>query len=707
MNNVIEKNMQSIREINKDTKLCIMTLCVQIVTFYYNISQIGFATHDEIAAYITYTNPEFSIESVIRGRMDVIGLVLSVFQFNSSSIEMYRLYTLIGILLSIIAASVFIRHHISKTDYLKYAILFFAFLQIGHIHNGAISFSVDYQYKMFWCFLFLDFFLTYYKTRKKVYYVLGSVFWCIAINSYEAFYMFCFVLFLFSFVCLEERKAISIKNLIIDLWLPALITIFSFIGYISRGAAGDYDGAAIDVTYSWLEKIESVLIYSFGMKPLSLNMYTQQEIVKIMSQLSYENLLFLLKALLVAYVLSKAIVLNKLDSVKKKIIAIVISTVSIILPSFLVGITARHLDWSINGGLIIYGCSYYSYFFIALLLILILGCLSTIKNKHLKFIIRVCTFVIVFYVSLVTDLNNVVVAESYDREDNKYDAFNEAVKSDYFSSIEDGSIIYAPQMIGVHNQIFTLDSYCKQVTGKNVVFCNQLEAVDFSKNVYMMRYVQDSDVMLLAKVEDTRLCSNEILILFSNEISNQSICMQREDNAVTDMYIYDDFVGKYGNYVALSLANYIDKKDIVLYGNNMSVESLEVVVGNVNDSVEIDFLYGEGVSYQEDFGRWIAKRSQYIIYSNENIDNATMYITLFSATGEEGVVDVIINDEILSYGVTSVPITIELDLDLVCGENIIELVSSLNSMETIDPRDINMCLLDASCEINNEIYKFR
>lgn len=615
---------------------------------------------------------------------------------------------MIGICLGVGAAALFVKHHISETHWLKFIVLFFAFLQIGFTHNGAISFGIGYQYRMFLCFAFLDLYLMFCKTQKKRYYILSSIFWVLAINAYEAFYMFCIMFFLMATLTLWKKKELTLKNLIQYLWLPAILTILSFIYYIMRSKGATYGGNVVDTVYGFADKIKSILIYSFGMFPLNVCTLSLGELWNRITENSYETLFIVIKNVLVAFILCKGVINDKIVSVKRNLASISLAFLGAILCSFLVAITSLFSAWALEAGVKLYGVSYYSYFFIIILMVLVLGGLYKINNLSVQRILKCTVFVVVFVVAIVTELNNIQVSVVADKEDNKYELFDRMVKSDYVSEVQDDNVIYAPEMLGVHHDLSSLDKYFKKIHGKEVSFCNDLSEVDWSKDVFMMHYITDSEVMLFGKVEDEQLKSDEVYAIGLESFSEYSLCASRQDAEYSPVGINGVTVGLYEKSVNIPLDIYSESNEIIVNTSDMPILNTTFVKGNLSDSSILTCEYGEGVSYQELTGRWCATTSSYIINNKEDeVQQGILYLTFLTATGESGDVMVEVNEKFLDYQVGANPTVLEIDVELQKGKNCITVTSQIDSLKTADVRDINLKLTDAYCIVDGIEYSFR
>lgn len=709
MKNFFQKQFTNIKDICKQNKICIAILAVQIISFYYILSNMGFGTHDELLQYMHYSNPDWKFNTDFSGRfMPVIGQILMYLQFNAPSFAIYRAFTMIAILLGVGAASLFVKHHISEKDWLKYAIVFFAFLQIAGVHNGAVAFDMTYQYRMFYCFVFLDLYLLFFKTEKKLHYILGSFFWCVAINSYEAYYVFCIVLFFMAVVTLYEKKQLSIKNLFRYLWLPAVISIISVAIYFVKMSGQAYDGASVSSSYGILHKIKSIIIYTFGSWPLRLNAFTFKQIVSKVFTSDLSSLFVILKSLLVAGAICIGARNEKLRSNRLWVVACILSMMSAGLVALLVGVTEQYCSWAFEYGQIAGGISYYSYFFIIMVFFLLMSLTTRIKNKRYSKIIKILIFVCVFSTCVVTDINNMETAANLDKEDNKYELFEAVVQSEYFSTVEDGAVIYAPEMIGVHYDMGFLDMYCKRNYGKEVKFCNQLTEVQGNEIVYMLRYLPNSSMMMFGHVDTTTLETNEIMVLGLKGLSKYSMCVWRDvDEQMSDVLINEKKIGVYGNSVSIPLEGMADGNVMVVHAENIPMEDVAFLEGNITDSSVLRFEFGEGVHEKEHFGRWIATDSYYIVdYKGYETVSSKISLMLSTASEETGFVEIETNGTVSKYEVSGESTVIEIDVLLQHGENRIHISSKVPSMDTRDARDINLKLTEAYGIFEEGTYKF-
>lgn len=697
----IQGILEHLEKISTETKICIVTIILQLVAMYYNIATIGLTTHDDLYQYMFNEKPTLGDFFSRQGEMDVFGTIFCYIQYSAHTTNIYRIYTMVGICLSLGAASLFIKHHISEKSWMKYVVLFLAFMQIGFLHNGAISFGLGYQYRMTLCFLCLDFYVMWCKSDKKKFYILSTVFWILMINAYEAFYMFCIMLFVIALYILHKRNKLSIKNLFYYLWLPAVFTIVFFGLYVIRSMGNSYDGTAVDSAYSIIDKIKSTINYTCGMFPLRVNSLGWRQILEKGMSLDYSTLFMIAKNLLIAFVVCKGIVCEKIRTKREIISVIFMMGLGAVLCSFLVSITARFCNWAIDQGIILYGVSYYSYFFIMIVIFVVLGVLLKLNRKWISTFL----FVLVFGISFVTELNNVEVAVQAKTTDAKYEIFNEMIHSEYMSEVEDDSVIYAPEMLGVHHDITSLDRYCKQITNKRVQFCNRLSDVDFSKTVYALRYLPESDTMILGRVEDEQLNTERACVISLQELSDYSLFMVNDNDSM--IKIDGTAVGFYDGDVMLPLGQCVDAKKIEITGTSFPMLKISFLKGSVANNATLICEYGEGVSFQEASGRWCAHESEYIIrYEGSQILDGKLYLSVESATGENGAVLVQTKEGMSEHRIEKESTIIEVDVRIQNGDNYVTLESSLGSLVTQDPRDINYKLTNAYCIIDGVEYSF-
>ncbi len=711
MKNITKRILNSISNISMQEKVCTCVLFVQIVSLYYILSNMGFGTHDEMAQYITYSNPNWEFNLDLSKRfVPVIGQLFMYFQFNAPSFAIYRIYTLLAILLGVGSASFFVKHHISEKDWLKYAIVFLAFLQVTGMHNGAVAFDMTYQYRMFYCFTFLDLYLLFCKTEKKRYLILGTFFWAVAINSYEAFYPFCIILFLMAVITLYDKKQLTIKNLFRFLWLPAIVAVLSVTVYVIKmGMSGQmYAGAMVSTTYGILHKVKSILIYTFGNFPLRLNQFSFREIVRKLSTSDLGNLTIILKNLLVAAVVCKGVEIKRLTTKRQWAIYTVLAAISAILIALLVGVTQQYCTWAFVYGEIMGGISYYSYFFIIMVVFLLMGGLNKIKCKQAAVIVKSAVLICVFFVGITTDINNKETATQLDKTDNKYELFDQVVNSEYFSSIEDNILIYAPEMVGVHNNLDYLAIYCKQMVGKSVEFCNQMSDINFERQVYMLRYLPECDIMMLGKITSDDLIVEEIYTVAMKSLSDYSIYAWRNlGNKATPVYINGMSMGRYGDVISIPLNGVKLGTDMILQIENLPIKDVGFLGGSILDSAVLRLTYGGGIHEQEHFGRWVAAKSHYILdYKGTEEQMGTICLELATAASERGIVRVEVNDEIQVYEVKEESELIEIQTWIKKGKNRITIISEVPSLQTTDIRDINLKLTDAYGVFEGEKYKF-
>lgn len=694
----------------------ISALCLEIISFYFCISNAGFVTHDELQSYVALHNRPLNFEWLPRlGSMLLIpNTFANYLQFNVDSVEIYRLYTLCGILLALLAASKFVNHFISKDFGLPFAVLFFAFLQIGYIHNGAISFSWLYQYSIAIVFLCLDQYLYYCETNRKGHYIFSAVLFLVSIMFYEAYYMFSIILFFFAFIYLCREKKLSIRNLIEHLWLPASFGIVYLILYYMNLNQLDYayEGIMLDSTHDVWDKIRTTFIYSFGMFPLRLNGITFFNFLSCLGRLTYENLFLICKGIVAAAAIFICIPYGEKLSYRKYVFLISSAGLCILLPCVLYGMSKQYLFWADNG-IILYGGSYYSYFFIIIVLLLLSNLIyKAIRYKKIRTLFRSIIFVSIFAISFVTDINNKATADSLDKNDDKYVLFDRVIKSDYFmENIVDDAQIYAPEMVGIHLNLKTLDNYVKEYTDKKVTFYNQEIDIDYKEPIYMLKYDAENSIMMFGRICDSTFTADEVYINSMNDLGGYSLCgIKGSYGDRSNVLIDEKVIGMFGTDFMIPLQSYVNSNVAKLNGKDIVFDNLKVVCDSVIENSLIQCIYGSGIHQQEEFGRWMAKNSEFIIENRDpDTTKAVLQLNIATATGEEGKIQICAGNDVAEYIIDGNTTEIIYEVPLYMGTNKITLISFLESLKVDngDMRDINLKLQDGRCIVDGSIVDFK
>ncbi|MDE6848089.1 MAG: hypothetical protein K2J44_01920 [Ruminococcus sp.] len=167
-----------------------------------------------------------------------------------------------------------------------------------------------------------------------------------------------------------------------------------------------------------------------------------------------------------------------------------------IIPNVLISLTEKYTYWAKQNAYS-YVPSFYSYFFMIILLNVLF---STFKRGNVEKPVKKVLSICVALVTLVCSLGNTAWNTYFSKNLDRYKAFEEAVSSEYFDNITDGTVIYIPDYSGIHNNMELTEYYADVYISVDVTFENNYDNIDFSKPVVSMLYDEDTKKITVERI---------------------------------------------------------------------------------------------------------------------------------------------------------------------------------------------------------------
>lgn len=480
----------------------IITLVLCVASFFLITADSVFTVHDDILTYMQVQRGNLwqtAVNDAKHGRVGHVPLTFLLYipYFFKSPLTV-RVFSAGAVLFDMAGLYYLVKNNISKRAGLLSCILFISFACISNQHNLFVSYIIGHQIPSGMVLFALGIFTKYYperKDRKKL--IAGAVLLTAASLLYEACTAY-ILLFLFTaFLKIEgkfsEKAVKAIKdNLINFAFLAAYVLLY----YLwRRSYPSDYSGSVLafdDLRQSFI----TMFRYSFGMVPglpaAAMLIKGYVPVPEILSELKPWMLIAPLAA-----AVSFGILFPETEIKQKKGTLILYCLAGIVIPNLIISFTPKYAEWTASGSYA-YVTSFYSYFFLIPLFILVLKCI--VKKKSNVNTIVLST--LVFAVSLVSAVNNAAWNCYFRTELARYRAFSDAVSSDYFDTLEDGTTVYIPDYTGIHHDMSITESFVSIYTDSDLTFTNDAESIDFSRPVIMMKYDPEKKIISCGKMDN-------------------------------------------------------------------------------------------------------------------------------------------------------------------------------------------------------------
>ncbi len=473
-----------------------------MVSFFLITSDSVLTVHDDILTYMQVQRGNLwqtAVDDAKHGRIGHIPLTFLLYipYFFKSPLTV-RAFSAGAVLFDMAGLYCLIKNNINKRAGLLSCILFISFACISNQHNLFVSYIIGHQIPSGMVLFALSEFTKYYfGQKKKCRLILSAALLTAASFLYEActayILLFLFTAFLKNEGKFSEKSFKAVKDNAVNI---AFLAGYVLVYYLwRRSYPSDYDGSVLSFA-NIPQSFITMLRYSSGMIPgLPAAAMLIKEYVTT-AQIVNELNPFMLAAPLASAV-SFGLLFPKTEIKQKKGVLILYCLAGIVIPNLIISFTPKYTEWTESGSYS-YVTSFYSYFFLVPLFIVILKCIVK-KNSKVSVVILSTA---VFAVSLVSTVNNTAWNCYFRTELARYSAFSDAVSSDYFDTLEDGTTVYIPDYTGIHHDMSITESFVSIYTDSDLTFTNDAESIDFSRPVIMMKYDPEKKIISCGKIDN-------------------------------------------------------------------------------------------------------------------------------------------------------------------------------------------------------------
>ena len=481
--------------------LGIITLVLCMASFFLITADSVFTVHDDILTYMQVERGNLwqtAVDDAKHGRVGHIPLTFLLYiPYFFKSPLVVRAFSAGAVWFDMAGLYYLVKNNINRLAGLLSCILFISFACISNQHNLFVSYIIGHQIPSGMVLFALGLFTKYYperKSRKKL--IASAALLTTASLLYEACTAYILLFLLTAFLKNEGKfsgkviKAIK-DNIIHFAFLAGYVLVY----YLwRRSFPSDYSGSVLafdNIPQSFI----TMFRYSFGMVPglPAAAMFIKGYVP--VSEILNECSPWMLIAPLAAAV-SFGILFPETEIKQKKSTLILYCLAGIVIPNLIISFTPKYTEWTESGSYS-YVTSFYSYFFLIMLFVLVLKCIIKKNNR----IATVILSVLVFSVSLVSTVNNAAWNCYFRGEFARYKAFSDAVSSDYFDTLENGTTVYIPDYTGIHHDMSVTESFVSIYTNAGLTFTNDPESIDFGRPVIMMKYDPEKQIINCGKMD--------------------------------------------------------------------------------------------------------------------------------------------------------------------------------------------------------------
>ncbi|MDE5770690.1 MAG: hypothetical protein K2I06_03520 [Ruminococcus sp.] len=476
-------------------------IIIIFMSYFFITSESVLTVHDDILTYAEVQHGDLisTIKSYAEnGRISHIPMTFLLWiPYYFHSVTAVRIFSAVSVLFNMSGLYVFIKNNAGKYNAYLTCLLFISFACISNQHNLFVAYTFAHQLPVGIILFSLDLYIKYLKHDKFRHKITSSVLFFTACFMYEAMTVF-FLMFagLSLYRNRSEKFGRRMKILIRDVFFHG---IFLFVYLVIYVLWRYFHPSYYDGTRFYLKNVPMSILalfkFSLGMTPmlptfamLAKKYITWQEFI---DSVSLWNIL--------APVIAGTAFYKVFPKIRKpeKITPSVIFCISgMIVPNVLISLTEKYTYWA-GQNAYSYVPSFYSYFFMIMLLVAVF---STFKRGNVEKSVEKMLSICVALVTLVCSLGNTAWDAYFSKNLDRYRAFEEAVSSEYFDDIPDGTVIYIPDYTGIHNDMNFTAYYADVYISADVTFENNYDDIDFSKPVVSMLYDEDTKKITVERI---------------------------------------------------------------------------------------------------------------------------------------------------------------------------------------------------------------
>lgn len=688
----------------KENILAILSFLFIWIFFFVELLQGGIATHDELLsiAYCIEGRMKFNL-TVARWGMEVVHYPLNLIQNSMPSYMLYRLWTIIGLMIACLSVMIVIYRHIDRKLCWIFPIVFVLLAQIELEHDGLLAFCWGYQLDIALIFISIDFFITYKKKEKKKYKILSAAAYLVAIMAYEAFAAFGALLLLLDIIYMNDKRSIKIRELVHDLWLHFFCAFFYTVSFVILSRfyyAGD---AVIGNKTSVMGFWQTLISYSIGLFPLRYfpDKYDEYgQLLKLVFDISWKNISLWAIIIFFAKMVINYLRKSKEISLKRYIAYSTLCLSGIILPNVVISLTSKFQQYTLLG-IKTFGTSYYSYFFLVLWIVVTVAFAYNKTRSKNGFIVAV--FVVLVCIARFTLISNDYYLAELKKNQHRYEAFWDIINSEYFNGLPENTQIYTDAYGGIHFDINTLSELATSVSKRQISVLNDKTQIDWNMPVYYLDYSPEIKGTYLFKMTDESAAS-EVYVHARNSLENYYCLFNILADEALPVYVDGRTVGAYrGNAVMPTL--YTEMDNALLQCDRVNAEKFTVRLGYSEWDSSVIFF--DGAYDLEEWGRWSPQNWFFVIDNVNNEEYCEVNALLGVGIHENTKLNIEYNGGKLQYEIPADGMELRISVPLTSGVNRIKFNSEAEDLNVPeDNRNLNIQIIRFDVNYSEKVYKY-
>lgn len=684
----------------KENKAGILNFVLIWFFFYIELLQGGIATHDELLSIATTVAGSNKLDLSARWGFNLFHYPITLLQSSMPNYTLYRLWTIVGLMIACFFAMMLIYHHIDKKLCWVFPNVFVLLAQIVFEHDGLLAFGWGYQFDIALVFVSVDFFILYKKTQRKKYKLLSVMAYFVATMAYEAFAAFGIFLLIIDVIYMYSKNSLKLRDLINDLVLHFLLVLSYTVSFMVLSFFYESGDATIGNETSLMGYFQTLISYSIGLFPLRFKVYSFKQLLSLAFEISWRNTILWIVIIFFAKEIIIFLQKSELISLKKYLIYSVMSLIGMILPNIVVSMTSKFQQW-IKMGVRTFGTSYYSYFFLIFWMVVTVAFLYH-RIRFKKFFTGII-FLVFIFVARFTLYSNDYYLDELNKNQNRYEAFLSIIKSEKFCELPEDVQIYTDDYVGIHYNIDSLSMLATSVRGNSTKVLNDKTQLDWSMPVYYLNYDQEIEgVYLFEMLADN--VANEVFIQSKDKLDHYYCLFHSFEHDALPTYVDGKLVGAYSLDVILSTL-YTESNNVLIQHEGIDTESFKIQLGY--NSVDSSIISLDGIYGIEEWGRWGKKNFVVNIDNVNNRESCRLDLVLSPGVQEDTKLNIEYSGKSEQYDIQLEGTEVQLIVPLAAGINKIQFSSEAEDIDVpADPRDMNMQISKLDIDYDGNIYQY-
>ncbi len=529
-----------------------VAILVTAAGFFSMIWPIYLTTHDDFWAYIAYfckdggmnTFREIWDYTIYFARafsrvwsIATYPLMLGKIIYASGNYLIYKIFCYGTILFEVTMMYYALKIILVKECAQLITITYFIGAWLDTQHNLFVSYPGPYHlaFGMFWFSIYLMF-RNYEEVNSRTQ-KLSALCYCISCILYENMVPYAILVFLAAYIVyFGKNKSITkaIWNVVRSLkWHMLSMSVYIFITIIWRLLyPSAYNGNVIQFD-TIFDVLDTLWVFVKTQIPFYRINDVLRQSVFFDFILDIRKIGYVLKALVAAvaciWIICKTCWINE----KRLIAVIVLSEIGAVLSVLLISLTPKYIEWA-KMGVTAYLPSYYTYVFHVIALCTgVLLLYQKLPSVLRPFMCLVC-FLGIVCLSLCTDYNNENVRDiAFVPQEQRWETFRKVFENKtIISELKEHDQIYVPYHKGIGNT--TLDEmqiFAKECSGKELVFYEDIEDMDFGKTAWKLDYDHSQRCMIIGRME--KQISN-FYIVGHDSLENRLLIFYENDDVQID-----------------------------------------------------------------------------------------------------------------------------------------------------------------------------